>query len=341
MYSGIHLSPPLPTRRHYDRISSPLRSRALIGALLPLVSGNEEGKRLRIALIAKPVDASVIKELRAAVASLRAAGHRVRPRLTFDAGDATRFAHAATRAGADLVIAAGGDGTINDVVNGMFAARASMPRLGIVPLGTANDFAHGLAIPGTIEEAFTVAVSGEAAEIDVASINDRCFVNVSTGGFGPDITDAASAKSKQRFGKLAYLFSALKKIAELEPMHAVFETKDRVVYDGPFFFYAVGNARHTGGGTPVTPHADYNDERLDVVIVTGRKRRDFLTLLPDLRAGRHADDPDVLYFKTGSLRVRATQEFAVNADGEPVTGPEYRYELMDRTITVMRAKQRG
>ena len=171
---------------------------------------NEESKRLRIALIAKPVDASVIKELRVAVESLREAGHHVRPRLTFDAGDATRFARAATKGGADLVIAAGGDGTINDVVNGMFAARAAMPRLGIVPLGTANDFAHGLNIPGTIAEAFAVAVSGQAAEIDVASVNDRCFVNVSTGGFGPDITDAASAKSKQRYGKLAYLFSAVK-----------------------------------------------------------------------------------------------------------------------------------
>jgi diacylglycerol kinase (ATP) len=300
------------------------------------VGENEETKRLRIALIAKPVDASVIKELRAAVELLRETGHEVRPRLTFDAGDATRYARAATNAGAELVIAAGGDGTINDVVNGMFAARATMPRLGIVPLGTANDFAHGLNIPDTIAEAFTVAVSGEAAKIDVALVNDKCFVNVSTGGFGPDITDAASAKSKQRFGKLAYLFSAVKKIADLEPMHAVFETKDRVVYDGPFFFYAVGNARHTGGGTPVTPHADYNDDRLDVVVVTGRKRRDFLTLLPDLRAGRHPDDPDVLYFRTSSLHVRAKQEFAVNADGEPIDGREFSYGLMDRTLTVMR-----
>jgi diacylglycerol kinase (ATP) len=296
---------------------------------------------LRIALIAKPADVAVTKELRAAVESLRAAGHEVRPRLTFDATDATRYARAATKAGAELVIAAGGDGTINEVVNGMFAAGTRMPRLGIVPLGTANDFAHGLNIPGTIAEAFAVALRGEPAEVDVASINDRCFVNVSTGGFGPDITDAASSKSKQRFGKLAYLFSAVRKLAELEPAHAVFEIHDRVLYDGPFFFYAVGNARHTGGGTPVTPRADYSDERLDVVIVTGRKRRDFLTLLPDLRAGKHTDDTDVIYTKTSSLRVRAKQEFAVNADGEAIRGRTFSYGIMDRTITVMRGEQPG
>jgi diacylglycerol kinase (ATP) len=302
---------------------------------------NEESTRLRIALIAKPRDATVIKELRAAVELLRNTGHHVWPRLTFDALDATRYARAATVAGADLVIAAGGDGTINEVVNGMFAGGAAMPKLGIVPLGTANDFAHGLGIPDTIAEAFAVAVGGEPAEIDVASINGRCFVNVSTGGFGPDITDSASAKAKRRFGKLAYLFAAVRKLAELEPAHALFEANDGVLYDGPFFFYAVGNARHTGGGTPVTPRADYSDERLDVVIVTGRRRREFLTLLPDLRAGKHTDDPDVIYTKTSSLRIRAKQDFAVNADGEPVTGPEYRYALMDRTIFVMRSEQAG
>ena len=96
--------------------------------------------------------------------------------------------------------------------------------------------------------------------------------------------------------------------------------------------------RHRAG-TPVTPHADYSDERLDVVIVTGRKRRDFLTLLPDLRAGKHTDDPDVIYTKTSFLRIQAKQEFAVNADGEPVTGPVYRYAVMDRTIAVMRGGQ--
>ena len=337
MYSGIHFSPPSPTWRHHDRIVSPLRSRALIGAFLPLASWNEENRKLRIALIAKPTDASAIKELRSAVESLRNAGHQLRQMLTFDSSDAVLYAHAAAKSGVDLIIAAGGDGTINEVVNGMFTAGTSMPRLGIVPLGTANDFARGLNIPKTIAEAMDVTIHGMAAEIDVARVNDRCFVNVSTGGFGPDITEAASSKSKQRFGKLAYLFSAVKKLAELEPMHAAFKTAERLVYDGPFFFFAVGTARHTGGGPPVTPHADYSDERLDVVVVTGRKRRDFLTLLPDLRSGKHPDDPDVLYFKTSALDVHGRADFAVNADGEPIPGRDFSYGLMDRTITVMRA----
>lgn len=291
---------------------------------------------MRIALIAKPRDETVIQELQVGVEMLRENGHEVMPRLTFDPSDAFRFAREATDEGVDLVIAGGGDGTVNDVVNGMYAAGAAMPKLGIVPLGTANDFARGLGIPGTIADALDVALNGNAVEIDVASVNDRCFVNVSTGGFGPDITDSASSKSKARFGKFAYLFSAVKKLTELEPLHAVFETKGRVLYEGPFFFYAVGNARLTGGGTPVTPHADYSDERLDLVIVTGRSKRDFLTLLPNLRAGNHAEDPDVFYMKTSEVRVRPLEAFAVNADGEAVEGPEFLYGVKERTITVMR-----
>ena len=296
----------------------------------------EQVRRVNIVLIAKPNDMSVIKELRTATKSLRAAGHSVIPRLTFDDHDAFRFARKAARSKADLVIAAGGDGTVNEVVNGIVRARSHRPKLAVVPLGTANDFAKGLQLPATIAEAFDVAVNGTAVAVDVARVNNRCFVNVSTGGFGPDITEEASGKAKKRFGKLAYLYTAVKKLKELEPMHAVFETDEGVLYDGPFFFFAVGNARHTGGGTPVTPHADYSDAKLDLAIVTGDKRRDFLTLLPDLRAGKHPEDEDVIYVQTSKLNVKAIDEFALNADGEPMRGSEFRYRLLRDPITVMR-----
>ena len=292
---------------------------------------------MKIALIAKPQDGDAVKALRAAVKSLRRAGHHVIPRLTFDKSDAVRFARTAARNHVDLVIAAGGDGTVNEVVNGITRGNGHRPRLGIVPLGTANDFAKGLLIPTDVEAAMQIAVNGTAAEIDVAAVNRRCFVNVSSGGFGPDITEEASYRAKKLLGRFAYLMTAVRKLTELEPMHATFEGDDGVLYEGPFFFFAVGNARHTGGGTPVTPRADYHDAQLDLTVVTGEKRRDFLTLLPDLRAGRHIDDPDVLYVRSRKLRVVALDDFSVNADGEPLRGHEFHYRLLKRPITVMRA----
>ena len=295
-----------------------------------------ESKNVKIALIAKPLEGETLKELKDAVADLRKQGHIVRARLTFDEHDALRFARAAAQQGADLIIAAGGDGTVNKVVNGMVRARNGTPALAVLPLGTANDFAKGLQIPPTIEEAMRIALDGQMEEIDVARVNGRCFINVSTGGFGPDITESASSKSKRRFGKLAYLFTAVHQLSQLEPMRARFEMDAGVIYEGPFFFFAVGNARHTGGGTPVTPRADYRDAKLDLAIVTGERRRDFLTLLPDLRAGRHVGSDDVQYVQARSLRITAIDPFAVNADGEPVAGRQFRYRILDRTIRVLR-----
>lgn len=292
---------------------------------------------MNITIIVKPTEVGLLKQLQSSVTRLRNAGHQVRARVTFDESDAFRFARAAARRGEDLIIAAGGDGTINQVVNGIVRARAGHPRLGIVPLGTANDFAKGLQIPLTIPEAVDVAVRGQPVVIDIPRVGGRSFINVSTGGFGPDITEAASAKAKQRFGRLAYLFTALRKLRELEPYHASFEIDGAVVYDGPFFFYAVGNARHTGGGTPVTPRADYSDARLDLALFTGRKRREFLSLLPDLRAGKHPEDPDVIYAQASEIRVLAQDDFAVNVDGEPLRGDTFHYSLPGQRITVMRA----
>ena len=291
---------------------------------------------MRISIIAKPSSPESLKQLRESVADLRAAGHQVRPRMTFDENDATRFATQAARKGADVIIAAGGDGTINQVVNGIVQAGAPHPKLAVVPLGTANDFAKGLSIPEDVKAAVALAASGHAVAVDIAAVNDRYFINVSTGGFGPDITEESSTKLKRRFGKLAYLFTAMRKITHLEPYRAEFEADGKIVYDGPFFFYAVGNARQTGGGTPVTPHADFSDAQLDLAVFAGDKRRDFLALLPELRAGNHPHDADVVYLKARDIRVRGEQDFAVNADGEPLKGNEFTYRLLGDRICVMK-----
>jgi lipid kinase YegS len=291
---------------------------------------------VKIAVIAKPSAPAALKTLRDAVTELRTAGHTVRARMTFEENDAARFAYSAARHHADLIIAAGGDGTINQVVNGIVRAGAPHPKLAIVPLGTANDFAKGLLLPQDVREAVAMAVHGNASPVDVAAVNKRYFINVSTGGFGPDITEESSTKLKRRFGKLAYLFTAVRKLTHLEPYHATFGADGKTVYDGPFFFFAVGNARQTGGGTPVTPHADFSDAQLDLAVFTGDKRRDFLALLPELRAGKHPHEPDVLYLKARDIRVTGKDAFAVNADGEPLRGKRFHYRLPGPRIFVMR-----
>lgn len=275
-----------------------------------------------------------MKALQSVVRDLRAAGHRVVARVTFEGGDARRFATRATRAGFDLVLAAGGDGTINEVVNGL--ARAEhLPRLGIVPFGTANDFATSLGVPDDPAEAVRVALTGKVLEADIARVNARFFINVSTGGFGAQATEEAPLGVKRKFGPLAYVISGAKKLIEFQPWRARFSADGTVVHDGEFVFFAVGNSRLTGGGTRITPRAEFGDGKLDIVLVRGVSRMDFLSLLPDLRAGTHMESPDVLYLRAHRFELEASAEIPVNADGEPMRARRFRYRLMERPLRIM------
>lgn len=290
---------------------------------------------MRIGLIIRPREGmSGLDELRRLVAELRAGGHRVRPRLTFEAGDACRMARRLACTGAEVVVAAGGDGTVNEVVNGVVGTGWS-GRLAVVPLGTANDFAAGLGLPSEPGEALRLAVSGEVMEIDVARVNGRHFVNVSTGGFGAVATDQAAAESKRLLGPWAYVVAGVRQFGELRPSRARFETSDAVVYDGEIMFFAVGNAKRTGGGSMLTPRAEFGDGALDVLIVPGMPRLDFLALLPDLRAGTHLENGDIPYFRTERLVVETEEELSVNADGEPMRGRRFAYELAEERLEVV------
>jgi diacylglycerol kinase (ATP) len=296
------------------------------------------GARLRIGLIIRPREGvTETEELRGWVAELRAQSHEVWPRLTFEAGDGQREARALACAGAELVVAAGGDGTINEVVNGLVEALDSgwTGRLGVIPLGTGNDFAGGLGLPEEAGAALEVAVSGAPRAVDVASVNGRHFVNVSTGGFGVTSSEGVAEDAKRLLGPWAYLVTGVRMFVDLTASWARFTMPDGAAYEGEVLLYAVGNGKRTGGGNRVTPRALLDDGQLDVLIVPAMPRIDFLALLPDLRSGNHLDRSSVRYFRTPSLVVESEVTLSVNADGEPVPGDRFEYGVAPRKLVVM------
>lgn len=304
-------------------------------ALARPVAWDEAFVGSRITIIMHPRrEPTRVDALREIVARLRAQGHRVAVRLTFEAGDAAHFAREAVRAGSDLVVAAGGDGTLNEVVNGVARMRRQ-PRIGIVPIGTANDFAAGLGLPTDMDEAFAVALRGRPIAVDVGCVNGRYFVNVSTGGFGAEATEATSPETKRFLGPFAYLVTGVREFVELHTVSARFVADGRVFYAGEFLLFAVGNGRRTGGGSVLTPRARLDDGRLDLLVIPAMPRLEFLALLPEVRAGTHIDHPGVLYTQTTSITVGAARPLSVNADGEPLHARRLRYSLLPRPITVM------
>ncbi|HKS04393.1 MAG TPA: YegS/Rv2252/BmrU family lipid kinase, partial [Chthoniobacterales bacterium] len=141
--------------------------------------------------------------LRVAIARQRAAGHRIDVRLTWEKGDAQRFVSEAGEV--DLLVAAGGDGTLNEVVHGLMTlSEGARPSLGIVPLGTANDFAIGCDIPRDPAKALALCMRGEGVPIDLGKANGHWFVNAASSGFAAEITATTSPELKRLLGPAAY-----------------------------------------------------------------------------------------------------------------------------------------
>ncbi len=235
--------------------------------------------------------------------------------------DGSRLAREGVAAGCDAVIAAGGDGTVNAVVNGL--AGSATP-LAIIPLGTANDFARQTGIPESPVEALEMILKMEPVVIDMASLNGRHFLNVSTGGIGAETTAETSEELKAVLGPLAYAVTGLRKLTDLEPMRLRVSRQGSDIECDALLF-AVGNGRATGGGNLLTPQASLTDGLVDVCIVEAMPVTSLLPLLLKLRGGEHTNESGVVYFQTDHVTIASSREISVNVDGEPMQESRLEY----------------
>jgi lipid kinase YegS len=269
--------------------------------------------------------------LREAVEWLRTIGHRVRAHVTWESGDARRFAADAAHRGTDAVLAVGGDGTVNEVVNGLLGTDVA---LGIIPVGTANDFARQTGIPADARGALEVVLEHEAVRIDVGTLNGRAFLNVSSAGIGAETTAETSAAAKGLLGPLAYALTGVRKMAgDQEARRARFTGPgfDREV---EFLHFAVGNARATGGGTIITPLARVDDGLLDLCVVEPTARSAYAGLLLEVRRGEHLERDGVHYVQTPWVTVESEAPIVANLDGEPTSLTSLEYRVIPAALRV-------
>jgi len=268
---------------------------------------------------------------------VREKGHLVEPLVTFEAGEATMFAADAARRGADVVAAAGGDGTINEVVNGLDGF--DVP-LGIIPLGTANDFAKQVGIPADADHAMDVILQRKPRRFDTATLNGRRFLNVSTGGIGAEATAETPASAKESLGSVAYAITGLRKFADFKPNWARFTGND-FSYEGEFLMFAVGLTRSTGGGTMVTPMAEADDGYFDLCIVEGMSRCEFARTVLRVKRGEHVGHPGVHYVQLKKVTIEGREPMAVNVDGEMSNATRLTYRARSRDLYVHVARMPG
>ena len=270
--------------------------------------------------------------LRAAVARQRAAGHRIDVRLTWEKGDAQRFVSEAGEV--DLLIAGGGDGTLNEVLHGLMdLSKTARPILGIVPLGTANDFATGCGIPDDPAKALTLSLRGEGVPSDVARANDHWFINAASSGFGAQITATTSPELKRLLGPAAYRVIGAILGVNFHHYQGRFILPNREI-TGSGLIAIVGNGCQTGGGIQVAPRACIDDGLLDVLVVRQISPTALLAAARELQQ-LPADGEYISYWQTPWLEVHPKEAIPVNLDGEPLTLSAVRYEAVPNAIQLI------
>ncbi len=269
---------------------------------------------------------------RTAIAQQRALGHRIEVRVTRRKGDARRFVAEAGET--DLLIAAGGDGTLNEVVHGLMdLSKGARPALGVVPLGTANDFAAGCGIPHDPEEALALCMEGEAAPIDIGKANEHWFLNAASVGFGAEVTATTPPELKRLLGHAAYTVMGAILAMNVHHYHGRLTLPDReITGSGPAAI--VGNGRQTGGGVQVAPRARIDDGLLDVLIVRQIPAMALLTAARELQE-LSPDGEYISYWQTPWAEVYPEEAIPVNLDGEPVQFSSVRYEAVPRAIRLI------
>lgn len=248
--------------------------------------------------------------------AIQAAGLKGDLVLTDRPGHGLELARQAANEGWSTIVAAGGDGTVNEVINGFLKAPTARPEitLGIIPIGTANDLATMLGLPRQLEAACRRLTAGQTRRIDLGLVNGRYFANNSAVGLEPIVT-LAHEQLRQIKGSIRYVLAALKGIASAHPWQMRIAW-DKGAFEGPTTLVSVGNSPRTGGAFYMTPKAKLDDGYLDFVYAFGMSRPQLLALLPRTFSGTHVHHPLVVHQRTRQLSITVEPASPIQADGE-------------------------
>lgn len=245
---------------------------------------------------------------------LEIAGYETSAHATTGAGDATKAAKIAVERQYDIVIAAGGDGTIHEVVNGL-AEQEYRPRLGIIPAGTTNDFARALHIPRDIGAAVDIITKGSLIPVDIGKINEKYFINIAGGGRITELTYEVPSKLKTMLGQLAYYLKGMEMLPSIKASDLKIEY-DGKLFEGEAMLFLVGLTNSIGGFEKLAPDSSINDGLFSLLILKKINLADFVRISTLALRGEHVNDPNVIYTQANHIKVRSNEKVQLNLDGE-------------------------
>ena len=276
--------------------------------------------------------------VREAVARLRESGVLLDVRVTWEGGDAERYVAEAIADGVDTIIAGGGDGTLSEVATTLAhrdESAGALPTLGLLPLGTANDFARAAGIPDEPEDALRLLLQ-QATPIDLLKLqaNDAVHwaANLASGGFGTQVTTETHKGLKKLLGGLAYVLTGLSKLGRIEPLQACMHGPN-FHWEGEFIALGIGNGRQAGGGQALCPEAWIDDGLLDLTIVPPLDGELLGTFGTAMTEGKGvALDSVAVRRALPWIEIEAAQPLTLNLDGEPVQAMTFRIDCMPKRL---------
>jgi len=216
------------------------------------------------------------------------------------------------------ILIAGGDGTVDSLVNAMKHRNINIP-IGILPVGTANDFGKFINMPSDIQEACKQILDSKPVAVDVGKINDDYFINVASTGLFTDISQKIDGNLKNTIGKLAYYLKGLEELPNFRKLKVKLSSKE-CDYDGEMYLLLVFNGK-TAGNLNLATEAEITDGKLDVIMFKAIQIMELLPLFIKLLKGEHLDSDKVVYFKTDDVYIESSEDIVTDIDGE--RGPDF------------------
>ncbi|MBD8016635.1 diacylglycerol kinase [Planococcus wigleyi] len=255
------------------------------------------------------------KHLPEVLEKMEQAGYETSCHATTCEGDAIQAAKVAVERNFDLVIAVGGDGTLNEVISGI-AKFENRPKVGLIPMGTTNDFARAVHIPRDINKAVDIILKGDSIPVDIGLMNDdRYFINIAGGGRITELTYEVPSKLKTVLGQMAYYLKGI------EMLPSIRSSRVRIEYDGQIFddsamMFLIGLTNSVGGFEKLAPDASINDGKFTLLILKELNMAEFIRVASLALRGEHLSDPHVIYAKASKITVTTEERVLLNLDGE-------------------------
>ncbi len=252
------------------------------------------------------------------------------------------LAERAARSGAELVVSVGGDGTLNEAVNGLVRAGAST-ELATIPLGTGMDFVRTYEIPTRFDDAVRVALTGTPRTIDVGRVSyrtwsgddaERYFANVGSVGMSAAVAQRANGMSKALGGKATFFYALTRVFFEWQNTNVSVQLDDGPPREGRMHDVIVANGRWHGGAMLLAPDAKPDDGLFEVVLIGDVTKRDFITTAPKIYKGTYLAHPKVEAHRARSVRVDAPERLPIELDGEQVGTTPARFEIVAGAVRV-------